>query len=79
MHTLQIRNVPEDIYNQIKELAELEERSLAKQTLILIKEALKNRPGHLKRRKEILEKLKQLSVEETKFDPIDSMREDRNR
>lgn len=40
MPSLQIRDLPQDVYDKLKLLAESEHRSLAQQALVLLKEGL---------------------------------------
>lgn len=41
MPTLHVRSVPEDLYNQIKSLAQSERRSLSAQVILMLQRSLK--------------------------------------
>lgn len=41
MQTLHVRSVPDDLYNQIKDLARNEQRSLSAQVVVMLTRALK--------------------------------------
>ena len=43
MATLHVRNVPENLYDQIRERAEASSRSLSAEVLVLLREALEER------------------------------------
>lgn len=80
MPTLQVRDLPEDIYTQINYLAKKEHRSLAQETIVLLKEGITTKLGNKERRRKLLEKISDLNIDGTKFpDPIVLIREDRER
>ncbi len=80
MPTLQVRDLPEDIYIQLNYLAEKEHRSLAQETIVLLKEGISNKINNKERRKKILAKMLELNIEGKKFpDPVALIREDRER
>ena len=80
MPTLQVRDLPEEIYIQLNYLAEKEHRSLAQETIVLLKEGMKNKLGNKERRKRLLEKIKTLDIQGSKYpDPVKLIREDRDR
>jgi len=80
MPTIQVRNIPNDIYVQIQYLAEQEQRSIAEQTIILLKESLNNSNGHKNRRRMILKKMGNLPITGVQLpDPVTLLREDRER
>lgn len=41
MQTLHVRSVPEDLYSQIKTLAQIEQRSLSAQVILMLDRALR--------------------------------------
>jgi len=43
MPTLQVRDLPTELYNQLDYLAEKEHRSLTQQTIVLLKEGIEVR------------------------------------
>ncbi|HKL42511.1 MAG TPA: hypothetical protein VJ962_08030 [Clostridia bacterium] len=82
MHTLQVRNLPEQIYNKIVELAEEDRRSITQETIILLEKALEMEKQSKKQRKKLLNQI----INETKSnsfdeipDPVPLIREDRYR
>jgi len=80
MPTLQVRDLPEDVYNQISYLAEKDHRSLTQQTIILLKEGILKHIGNKERRRKLLDKISDLQIDGSKFpDPVDLIREDRER
>lgn len=80
MPTLQVRNVPEDVYIQLNYLAEREHRNLAQETIVLLKEGMDIKVGNKERRKRLLEKIKMLDIDgNDATDPVLFIREDRDR
>ena len=80
MPTIQVRNIPNDMYMKIQYLAEQEQRSIAEQTIILLKESLNNSNGHKNRRRMILKKRGNLPITGVQLpDPVTLLREDRER
>ena len=80
MRTLQVRDLPEDIYIQLNYLAEKEHRSLAQETIVLLKESINKKLNNKERRRKILEKIAELGIDGRNFpDPVDLIREDRER
>ena len=80
MPTIQVRNLPEDIYIQLNYLAKKEHRSLAQETVVLLKEGMDTKLGNKERRKRLLEKIKTLDIDGSNTtDPVSFMREGRDR
>jgi len=82
MPTLQVRNLPEHIYNKIVELAETDRRSITQETIILLEKALKIEKQNKEYRKKLLDQI----INETESenlsnvpDPVPLIREDRNK
>ena len=83
MPTLQVRDLPEHIYEQIVELAETDRRSITQETIILLEKALESEKQNKNNRKKLLDHI----VEETQSenisddipDPVPLIREDRER
>ena len=82
MPTLQVRDLPEYIYEQIVDLAEAERRSITQETIVLLEKALEIEKQNKNQRKKLLDHI----VNETKSDnnenipdPVKLIREDRNR
>ncbi len=80
MPTLQVRDLPLEIYTQLNYLADKEHRSLAQETIVLLEEGMVSKLGNKERRKKLFDKINQLNIDGTKFpDPVDLIREDRDR
>jgi plasmid stability protein len=80
MPTLQVRDLPEEVYTQLNYLAEKEHRSLAQETIVLLKEGMVSRLGNKERRKKLLENINHLNIDGSQFpDPVALIREDRDR
>jgi len=83
MHTLQIRNIPEELFEKIKKSAEKSRRSLTQQAIVLLDQALSTEfdeeksPGRIGIVDEISRNRK-LTKEEANL-AIQWIREDRNR
>ncbi len=80
MPTLQVRDLPNDIYIQLNYLAKKEHRSLAQETIVLLKEGIESKLGNKERRRKLLEKMITLEIDGSKYpDPVKLIREDRDR
>ena len=80
MHTIQVRNIPNDMYMRIQYMAAQEQRSIAEQTIILLKESLNNSNANKNRRRMILKKMEALAIPDVLLpDPVTLLREDRER
>jgi antitoxin FitA len=80
MATLQVREVPENIYNQIAIRAKAEHRSIAQETVSLLAKGLECELNPRERRRELLEKLCCEGVWSKEIsDPAKLIREDRDR
>jgi plasmid stability protein len=81
MASLQIRDMPEDLYESLKLKAEKDHRSLAQQAIILLGEALKADGRNSSRRMEALKKIQSCKVVTKSKDIsiIELIREDRER
>lgn len=80
MPSLQVRDLPNDIYTQLNYLAEKEHRSLAQETIVLLKEGIFTKLGNKDRRRELLENADHLNIDGPSFpDPVELVREDRDR
>ena len=80
MPTLHVRELPEDVYAQLNYLAKREHRSLAQETIVLLKEGIAAKLGNKERRRKLLEKISDLAIDGSKFpDPVILIREDRER
>jgi len=82
MPTLHVRNVPEELYKRLQELAEKENRSLTAEVIALLESAVKQRESR-KGTAKVLERIRQRS-QKIKLpagwvDAVELIREDRNR
>ena len=78
MPTLQVRNIPQELYDRIKQSAESERRSLSQQTIILLDEALTDRAKETARKAALERILSRSPIMD--LDPVDivrSMRDER--
>ncbi|WP_304224961.1 hypothetical protein [Gracilinema caldarium] len=79
MPTLQVRDLPQELYNQLSFLAEKEHRSLAQETIVLLKEGIENRLNNRERRKKLLESFQGLGIDTKNLpSPEQMVREDRD-
>ncbi len=80
MPSLQVRELPDEIYQQLNYLAARDHRSLAQETIVLLKESIEARMSNQLRRKQLLENYKGLDLDTGHFpDPVQLIREDRER
>mgnify|MGYP006282257165 CR=1 FL=1 len=81
MPLLQVRDFPDDLYETLSRAAQHDNRSIAQETVVLIKQALGQREGRSARRKAVVEEIKSLSIENSDSFPAPAglIREDRDR
>ena len=80
MPTLQVRDLPEDVYLQLNYLAQKEHRSLSQETIAVLKEGLEYKLGNKERRRKLLERADVLDIDGGKLpDPVVLIREDREK
>lgn len=82
MPILQVRDLPNYIYQQIVELAEIERRSITQETIILLEKALEIEKQNKYQRKELLKHIAKETKSEYNTDlpdPVKLIREDRDR
>lgn len=81
MPLLQVRDMPEDLYEKLSQIAEQENRSITQETIVLLKKASNYKESRIARRKRILRGIRSdIIVDSSKFpDPADLIREDRER
>ncbi len=78
--TFQVRDLPEDIYVRLNMIAKEENRSIAQQTIVLLRESLGLHRNNKLRRKALLEKLSEKKYPQTdNVDVVQLIREDRER
>jgi plasmid stability protein len=80
MPTLQIRDLPDDIYRRLAKAAERERRSLAQQAVVVLSQGL-DLAERQERRRRIFEEASKIdrSIMENMPNPVDLIREDRDR
>ena len=81
MPLLQVRDFPEDIYEEISIEAKRQHSTIAQQTIVLIKKGLGEEISNMERRKLVLERISKMHVPEEakKIDYVKMIREDRER
>jgi plasmid stability protein len=81
MPLLQVRDFPDDLYDTLSRAAKHDNRSIAQETVVLIKQALGRREGRSARRKAVVEEIKSLSIKNSDSFPAPAglIREDRDR
>ena len=82
MPSLQVRELPENIYRLLQEKAAAEHRSLAQEAVISLSKGLQTSLSNKQRRKELLKKIAENMVYDPAIlhiDPVEMLREDRNR
>ncbi|HDQ13788.1 MAG TPA: hypothetical protein ENN41_03110 [Sediminispirochaeta sp.] len=81
MPLLQVRDIPEDLYRELARVAEQDHRSIAQETVILLKKALQYSETRVCRRKRVIDEIKKNSLEISGDfpDPAELVREDRQR
>lgn len=81
MSLLQVRDVPDDLYDKLSRVAEADNRSIAQETIVLLKKALGYTEERKARRKRVLDEIAELNLPDTnKYpDPAGLIREDRER
>jgi plasmid stability protein len=81
MAILQIRDMPEDLYESLKLNAEKDHRSLAQQAIVLLGEALRGEGRNSTRRMEALKKIQSRKVEtkSKNINIVELIQEDRGR
>jgi hypothetical protein len=81
MPLLQVRDFPEDVYAKIGIVAEKEHRTIAQQTIVLIKKSLGQEQSSKERRRHLMEKCNaRIIPDEAKaIDAAKLIREDRER
>jgi antitoxin FitA len=81
MPTLQVRDVPEEIYRNLVRQAEEERRSLAQQAIVVLAKGLEVEVDPRIRRKRVLEEIKKANLGKglEHVDFVKMIREDRDR
>ncbi len=80
MPTLQVRDLPKDIYISLKMAADKENRSIAQQTIVLLKEALGLHKNNKLKRQALLDKISKKNYPSSdNVDTVLLIHEDRER
>jgi hypothetical protein len=81
MPLLQVRDFPADIYEEISFEAKRQNRTIAQQTIVLIKKGLGEEISLKEQRRRLLERINSRNIPESvkAIDPVKLIREDRNR
>jgi Fe-S cluster biosynthesis and repair protein YggX len=81
MPLLQVRDIPKALYETISRVAQVENRSIAQQTIVLLKKALNITNERTARRKSVLQEIDNFQIENAQEfpDPAKLTREDRDR
>ena len=81
MPLLQVRNFPADIYEEISFEAKRQNRTIAQQTIVLIKKGLGEEISLKEQRRRLLERINSRDIPESvkAIDPVKLIREDRDR
>jgi plasmid stability protein len=82
MPSLQVRELPENIYRLLQDKATAEHRSLAQEAIVSLGKGLQTSLSNKHRRKKLLKKiLDNQGIDPTilRIDPADMLREDRSR
>lgn len=81
MALLQVRDVPDELYEKLAQVAEAEHRSISQETIVLLKKALEFQQERVSRRKAVLAKIKATKLPNAAefADPAVLVREDRDR
>jgi len=81
MPLLQVRDVPEELYQKLTRVAAAEHRSIAQETIVLLKKALDLTHERQERRRRVLDEIKLAGLGKDKVFPsaVDLIREDRDR
>ena len=82
MPSLQVRDVPQEIYRRLQEMARKEHRSLSQQAIVALEKALGMEEDPKSRRRKLVYQIQMsrlnFPVKDLK-DPVDLIREDRDR
>ena len=81
MPLLQVRDMPNDLYERLSRLADEENRSIPQETVVLLKKALGYSEERIAKRKRILAEINDFHIKDADKlpDPATLVREDRER
>ncbi len=82
MPSLQVSELPENIYNLLQKKARKEHRSLSQEAVMTLAKGLQTSLSHKERRKKLIEEIvthPAFGEDDALPDPVELLREDRNR
>ncbi len=81
MPSLQVRELPENIYHLLQKKARTDHRSLAQEAVAILAKGLNTSTSNKSRRADLLQEIENKSLSETlkHIDPVKLIREDRKR
>jgi len=81
MPLLQVRDIPEELYDELTRVAKQDNRSIAQETIVLLKSALKLNNTRTQHRLGVFREIQALNIDsdDTFPDPAELIREDRDR
>jgi plasmid stability protein len=81
MTLLQVRDMPEELYEHLANMARRDNRSIAQETIVLLRHALKSHGDRVTRRQQVLADISSMTLGDTASgpDPAALLREDRDR
>ena len=82
MPSIQVRDLPEQIYNKIKNNAQKDHRSLSQQAIVTLKKGLGIDENHKERRRILVDQImsRRVAFDSAKLEnPVNLIREDRDR
>lgn len=83
MPSLQVRELPVNIYQRLQKRAKAEHRSLAQEAVVTLARGMQTAVSHKERRKELLRTIAEhpccVDKKVTEVDPVQFVREDRER
>ena len=81
MALLQVRDMPDDLYEKLSMVAEEDNRSISQETIVLLKKVLDYKDERIARRKRVLAEIRELNIPNADRlpDPVALIREDRDR
>lgn len=78
MATLHVRDVPDDVYTKLRELAETENRSPSQEAVVLLKRAVELEGSNRERRRRIVKSLRENGPVGVTPEPEELVRSDRD-
>jgi len=80
--TLQVRDLPENLYRLLQEKAKRERRSLSQEAIVTLAKGLQKNPSPRDRRRKVLQEIERLPIDHdtvAQLDPVAIIMEDRQR